>query len=247
MLPHTCYLVCTTHRTGSVLLCEALRDTQLAGAPDEYLWNGGRYTYAARWDAAAPDDYLAHLFARTTSANGVFGAKLMGDHLSEVATWLRGRPGLAGLSPAGLWPAAFPNVHYVWLTRRDKVRQAVSIHRAVQTQQWVQTAGDAPPPAERPTYDFAAIDWWRRHIAAQEAEWRCFFERAGVAPLSLAYEEFIMAYEATAAAVLDYLGVPAPQPLALPAPRPRRQADALSEQWVQQFRREAAQQAIGDL
>ena len=42
MLPHTCYLVCTTHRTGSVLLCEALRDTQLAGAPDEYLWNGGR-------------------------------------------------------------------------------------------------------------------------------------------------------------------------------------------------------------
>ena len=247
MPPHTCYLICTTHRTGSNLLCAALRDTQLAGAPDEYLWNGGRHDFAARWQSTAPDDYLAHLFARTTSANGVFGAKIMGEHLPEFAAWLSDRPGLAGLEPSDVLPAVFPNLHYIRLTRQDKVRQAVSMHRAVQTQQWAWSASDASPPSEQPTYNFAAIDWWRQHLAAQEAEWQRFFERAGVAPLSLVYEEFVVAYEATTAAILDYLGVPTPQPLTLSAPRLCRQADELSEQWVRQFCREAAEQAKGEL
>ncbi|MBA2364790.1 MAG: hypothetical protein H0V86_14810, partial [Chloroflexia bacterium] len=40
MHPHTSYLICGTPRSGSFLLCEALKNTGLAGMPEEYFWRG---------------------------------------------------------------------------------------------------------------------------------------------------------------------------------------------------------------
>ena len=37
MKPMLSYLVCATQRSGSTLLCELLRATEVAGVPDEYF------------------------------------------------------------------------------------------------------------------------------------------------------------------------------------------------------------------
>ncbi|MCP4417029.1 MAG: hypothetical protein GY805_10425 [Chloroflexi bacterium] len=37
IIPAISYLICATPRSGSTLLCEALRNTNLAGNPDEYF------------------------------------------------------------------------------------------------------------------------------------------------------------------------------------------------------------------
>jgi LPS sulfotransferase NodH len=37
MQPHTSYLICAATRSGSFLLCEALKTTGLAGQPEEYF------------------------------------------------------------------------------------------------------------------------------------------------------------------------------------------------------------------
>ena len=37
MRPHSSYIVCATQRSGSTLLCEILKNTYLAGYPEEYF------------------------------------------------------------------------------------------------------------------------------------------------------------------------------------------------------------------
>ena len=41
------YLVCATQRSGSTLLCELLKGTEVAGVPDEYFEELRRYTMLA--------------------------------------------------------------------------------------------------------------------------------------------------------------------------------------------------------
>ena len=36
------YLICGIPRSGSFLLCEALKNTGIAGVPEEYYWHGGK-------------------------------------------------------------------------------------------------------------------------------------------------------------------------------------------------------------
>ena len=45
-------------------------------------------------------------------------------------------PERRGLSLAEHLDSLFPNLRYVWVTRRDKVRQAVSLVKARQSTQW---------------------------------------------------------------------------------------------------------------
>jgi LPS sulfotransferase NodH len=49
MRPHTSYLVCATPRSGSFLLCEALKNTALAGQPEEYFWRDDEPAWKERW------------------------------------------------------------------------------------------------------------------------------------------------------------------------------------------------------
>ena len=83
-------------------------------------------------DPGAPDpgDPIPRALADGTTDNGVFAAKLMWTHLLDLAERL-GRP-----ADAALLREHFPDPRYVHVTRRDKVAQAVSLWRAVQTRAW---------------------------------------------------------------------------------------------------------------
>src|SRR5262249_42563360 len=73
------YLVCSSDRTGSSLLCFALWRTQMAGRPFEYLQPAVIAAYRRRIGTprfATPLEYLRLLYARRTTPNGVFGLKL---------------------------------------------------------------------------------------------------------------------------------------------------------------------------
>jgi len=56
--PHTSYLICATPRSGSFLLCETLKDTGLAGNPEEYFWRDDEPAWTARWGTETYLDYL---------------------------------------------------------------------------------------------------------------------------------------------------------------------------------------------
>jgi LPS sulfotransferase NodH len=178
--------------------------------------------------------YLAWAREQGTTANGVFGAKLMWGYLDDFATLLRGiGETWEGLGVRDALRNAFPHLRFVRITRRDKVRQAVSLWKAVQTTAW--RAGTTAHPAQDPVYDERALRHLVHQLEDHDRSWGEWFDRTGEQPLSVTYEELAAAHEPVVRRVLEHLGIEPPDPLELGAPRLAVQADARSEEWVARF------------
>ena len=188
------------------------------------------------WHPDTYDQYLAWALKEGTTPNGVFGAKLMWGYLGDFAELLRGIDGNAGRSLPDLLSRSLPGLRYVQITRRDKVRQAVSLWKAVQTQAWRRDAGaDArlrDGRAPEPVFSFRAINYLVRLLSAHDASWDAYFLGLGYEPLKVTYEELAESTDAVVRSVLDHLGIVAPDDLQIGAPRLSVQADGVSEQWV---------------
>ncbi len=122
----------------------------------------------------------------------MFGAKLMWGYLGDFAELLRGIEGMAGRPLPELLARAFPGLRYVQITRQDKVRQAVSLWKAVQTQAWRAEAGEGEHGAAaalEPVFSFRAINYLVRLLTAHDASWDAYFLGLGYESLKVTYEE----------------------------------------------------------
>jgi LPS sulfotransferase NodH len=226
------YVICTTPRTGSNFLCEVLQATGIAGRPDEYF--SSPPAGHERWSADEYRQYVEQITRTGTTPNGVFGVKLMWSELGEVLPRLAAMVGGDEASPPDILAAAFPSLRYVWLTRRDRVRQGISFYRALATQRWRSTDPGSRADTEVP-FDFQAIDSLIRTSVADDEAWRQFFQQHGIRPLPIVYEDLEHEPESVARQILSYLGLDLPTRPFPPSWRHQRQADALTEAWVQQY------------
>ena len=227
--PRVSYMVCALPRTGSSLLCELLAATRLAGAPTEFFEPNQWPEFARRWGADTLDAYMREMLARKTTPNGVFGLKILYPQLVDA---------LGDTSPGEV----FPNLRYVYVTRHDHLRQAVSFARAIQTDRW---ASDNPPPDVEPVYDAAQIEELLAWIEREEGQWEALFEREQVRPLRISYEDFVTAMDQSLADVLRFLDVEVPPGFQPPEPTLARQADDVTEDWVRRYRSTAASSERG--
>jgi len=230
---------------------EALASTGRPPRPEEYLSGAGDpEALALVAGAAAPEpppysslagvasyaEHLERVRRWGTTPNGIFGAKLMWDHVGRLCTLAAGLA--ARRDPLGLLGELFDGPSYVWVRRADVVRQAVSLWRALQTQAWRKDrSGDAGGPS--PQYSFPAL----RHLVARlrehDAGWRELFAAPGVPPLlELSYEELTADLPGAIRRTLEHVGAPIADAPALPAMR--RQADDLSETWVAAYASDSA-------
>jgi LPS sulfotransferase NodH len=126
----------------------------------------------------------------------------------------------------------------VFVSRSDKVRQAVSLWRALQTLVWRKDndlGAVEQPPEQRSVYSFDAIDHLLDQLRRHEDAWRGFFFSIGQRPLSLYYEDIAGDLEGTVGRVLQELRIgPTAGPL-LARESLSRQSDELSESWVQSY------------
>jgi trehalose 2-sulfotransferase len=238
-------LVCATPRSGSTLLCALLDGTGVAGRPREFferLAHSGLPRQPREYFDGVGDPKLLELLAPTdpgtrdpgdpippahaegTTANGVFAAKLMWTHLLDLAERLGRRP------DAALLRERFPDPRYVHVTRGDKVAQAVSLWRAVQTRAW--RAGEVTENGNA-VYHAGAIGYLAGQLSDHDDAWRTWFSANGVEPLTIVYEELAGDTHAATSAVLDHLGV---GPAEVPDPPLRRQGDDRSARWVERYR-----------
>jgi trehalose 2-sulfotransferase len=270
MRPHSSYIICATQRSGSTLLCEILKNTHLAGYPEEYfdaLKSTGVPQRPLEYFPGVTDEALLNIFKernhpdeeqrqpppgmsfesyvdaiieRCTSANGVFGTKLMWNYFPDFISKLRDIPRCHDLCSApALLAAVFPNPHYIFVIRRDKLGQAVSLWKGLQT--WVWRAEDAPAvDGEKQTtgelaFHFGAINHLVRHLEQNEQAWQSFFADHHIQPFTIVFEDFITAQEETTREVLRFLGVSVPPGSIFVPPRMHRQADKVSAAWIQQY------------
>lgn len=223
--PRLSYLVCATPRTGSSLLCEVFRRTGLAGHPEEFFQPQAARTLAGRWGCADPAGYLAELFDRTVTPNGVFGAKIMAWNVEDLLGWLRRLPGADREGPLATLSAALPNLRFVWISRRDRTAQAVSWLRALHTGHWSSLTERLPLAVPEPRLEPADIARQREQIGRFERMWRDLFEGAGVRPVRVFYEDLADDQEGTVSQILTELGIKVPADLRLGPGWLQRQSD----------------------
>ena len=243
MPPKRSLVICTSPRTGSWLLSAALRSTGRAGRPEEYLGDDGVRFYAERWKLAhvpSPREHLDRVLEAGTTGNGVFGVKVHWYQVEQVQRmfWeLSAEPG-AFLE---LLPVHLPNPVFVLLTRKDKLRQAISWYRATRTSVW--WALTEPDGSVRRSWGvnemkaLSAPDLEQIHrllhlVVEHECNWRAIFARAGVRPLELTYEQLDRDVGEGVRQVLDLLGEPAVTPA---APRLHRLADDVTDEWAHRY------------
>ena len=97
-------------------------------------------------------------------------------------------------------------IRYLYLRRRDVIRQAVSAHVARWSGRWFRYAGD--PEAGEVPYDFEAIRTFHRKFELGYAALDRVFAQ-GTEPLVVEYEELVDRPGAVVARVAEFLGVAA--------------------------------------
>jgi LPS sulfotransferase NodH len=231
------------------MLCEALKLTGVAGRPGEFFDPQDMALCASRWGVSNYTDNFTDYFIKAiehgTTPNGVFGAKVMWGYFKKFAMRLRTVSGCESVGLPELVTESFPNLHYIWITRRDKIRQAISFSRAIQSDIWSSTTDPLPEMMRAATFDFEEIENLRRRLQDHDEKWRRYFDQCGAEPLTVVYEDFTTAYEATAIEILNYLSVEAPEVIPFEARSMRRQADTISEEWVERYSHETRRRAHG--
>jgi LPS sulfotransferase NodH len=226
------YLICTTPRSGSNFLCEVLRSTGVAGRPDEYFWNPA--LWQEPWDTPKLMAYVREVREIGTTPNGVFGAKLMWHYLGDLLPRLAAIADLRDTDPLAILSATFPNLRYIQLTRRDKVRQGISWYRAWKTHAWRST--DRHPGADaEPAFNYSEISSLVEQAIVGDQSWQELFQQHGIEPLVITYEDLAAAPTQTALRILDHLDLPRPAAPWPPSWQHQRQSDAVTDAWVRQY------------
>jgi LPS sulfotransferase NodH len=235
------YLICGTPRTGSTLLCDLLRSTEIAGRPESYFRLPDEQAWADRWRlprnrAGAFDyaDYVRAAVVAGSSGNGVFGARVMWGTLAEIVTKVGTvHPDLAG-ADLELLTRAFGRTRFVHLRRDDTVAQAVSWARAEQTHFWQD--GDAALPGYEARFDFEQIQTLVKTIDEHNAAWRDWFAGFDLEPYPVYCEDLTTDPAGVTRAILNFLGLHLSAADQAIVPRHRRQADQLNHDWIARYR-----------
>jgi len=242
--PAVTYLICTNPRSGSWLLSEGLAATLLAGNPREWFNVLEEQQHRARWRMDSPTDlpypgYLNLARAQSTTSNGISGIKLHYYQLAELPGRMEAIDGLRDLTADELMRRLFPGARYIWLTRRDKARQAISYLLAASTDEWWAidgaTSGTHAASTAEPGFDPNAIARLERAFTDRDSDWQAFFARNDITPLVIHYEDLAQEYRHTIASVLDWLGVPNADTVDIPPTRLKRQSNVRNEDWLTRY------------
>lgn len=241
------YVIASVPRSGSTLLCRMLWDTGGAGAPKEYLnpmqlrdWEvrlgktwarrvghalaGGRAAGLVRgrgWSEARLLEHLERVRSRRTDPTGWFGLKIHRHHFEGWFT-SRGWDAESILRPD----------RWIRIRREDRVAQAVSWARALQTGRWASHQRASLPALYRPRQ----IERLALEIDRQEACWDEYFAGAGRTPLCLTYEQLVGDFEGTIRRVLAHLEVSGAAEARVAEPALRSQTDSVNADWIERYR-----------
>ncbi len=170
--PRLNYLICFTNRSGSTLLSNTLARTGLMGTPGE-MFNPEPLTSARqKFGLNSFEDYL-NFKIETSSKNRVFGAKVGTHHLAYLAQ-------------QGYLTTHVNKPKFIYVTRKNKVMQAISLYLAWETGAWT---SKAPAIETMPVYNAKKIAQQLNSIISTEAQFEAFFAAHRIKPLRLHYED----------------------------------------------------------
>lgn len=229
--PSLSYMVCSTPRSGSNLLCELAIQTGRLGIPDENLGKAPvMREFAERHGLlrASSIEIVRRFIETTQTQNGVFGFKA---HLAYFEA-LRREVSISEV---------LPQLKHIYLDRRDNLMQAISLTRAIVTRHWSTLHSSTNA---KPSYSADGICASLRSLLADKAQWETYFALAGVSPLRILYEDLVEDPNREFSRISETFGIDLP-PVAINAVALRIQRDAESEDWRARLIEDARPQFVG--
>jgi trehalose 2-sulfotransferase len=177
------YLLCITPCSGSSMLADVLAKTGSVGMALEHF--SAENASAPEWMANCVDlnDFLAAL--ERAAPDGYFGIK---------GTLFQMFP----LISEGVFAGPGCIFKHIYLTRRDQLGQAISLARAVKTNEW--HSHDKPAPD--PELSIESVLSFLRYLRKMEADWETVFTALQLKPLRVCYEDLV----ANAAGIFGQIG-----------------------------------------
>ena len=217
--PDQTVIMATTPRSGSTLLSGLLDSTGLLRRTAEYFNDREiqRWTGKAR---ASIKEKLLTIEQQSRTDGNLISMKLFPPEMLTVLDH-------------GLPDTAFRNIRFIYLQRQDVLGQALSLARALQTDQW-NSVGFGPKVGAE--YDETAIREAINRVVTHNAWWQSYLATQNVPLIRLTYEE-VEAHPADAvASVVRFLGFdPAQYPVRLEKIALRKQRDETTEEWRRRF------------
>ncbi len=241
MQPKKSYRIWFSQRNGSTLLCKGLEQTGIAGIPGEYFNVMESDTLCEKYGVQTYDELKNKLWELGMSANGVFGIKhsMYAERYDKIFEEIRKlRRMSAEVNEEELLSDIFPNCKHIYLTRRNKIRQAVSWWKAIKDNVWhLESGEEKTDDAEfyERHYDFAALSHLFKEATLRECAMQAYFSQYNIQPLTLVYEDFSDNFEDTIRQIVDYLGIEYDE-LHIGNKFYKKTANSNSEKWVQRFR-----------
>ncbi|MEX1110142.1 MAG: Stf0 family sulfotransferase [Dongiaceae bacterium] len=221
------YLVLSQARTGGTFLCEALGRSGMAGVPSEYLNPAAIKAMAKRLGATGGmtlPKLMQELERRRTTPNGIFGLHL---HLEQL------RKPLQTEERTARWLQRFDRI--ILLVRRNKLAQAVSLDRALQTNNWFRsTDNNENQTATSLDVRPSSLAGHLMRLFEQETIMRRYAAALGRPVLEIDYESLDSDFAGLWPRVTEFLDLK-PIPVAAVMPDLERMRDASSDAIAERF------------
>lgn len=244
MDPKISYIIWFTPRTGSTHFCDLLTQSGVAGNPGEFFNKDEKVSLLNHYGHANYSELKSHLWKIGGSVNGVMGMK----YSLNTSSYLPISEELQRLQNISAdhyldWNVLkdlFPECKHIYLSRRHKIRVAVSWWKAIVDNQWHLKSGESRKQNEdyyRDKFNLDALEYLLKENAVREVAMQDFFDHNQITPLTIMYEDLISQPQGSVQMVLDYLGLEVPD-LSNIKNTFRRTSDEISEAWVTRFRGE---------
>src|SRR5687768_1149253 len=183
MDPKLSYTIWFTQRTGSTLLCTTLESTGIAGKPRE--WFNCPPDLLTTFKKGSHAELQEYLYKLGSTENGVFAINhsFYEPHFSQLIETLRKFPACpqGEMKRTDVWKQVFPNHRHIFMTRRNKVRLAVSWWRAIQSGEWHMPVDEPRKPVDiSNAYSYDAINHLYNECSMREAGIQEFFAEGGI-------------------------------------------------------------------
>ncbi len=192
------YCILSSQRSGSTLVARMLSSTREAGDPLEYF--SLRLLQLGRTQSGnqllTPFEFLRLMELRRTSMNGIFGMKL---HYEQML-----RAFQSDIPNRNMINFLQSHQHLLWIRRRDRLRQAISLAVATHTNSWSSEEPQTANPGSITCFDCIRS---LQAISFQDLGWEHLIRVAKLRVNIIWYEDLISEYEKTCRLILRHLNL----------------------------------------
>lgn len=209
------FIICTTQRSGSTLLCETIRYQDQLGLPEENLiyYNlpiEQLDDFRIKLKNTSLANALQKLIPHTSSSNNISSIKLMMSTLDKILQENE-KNTLDSNNVYNIFKENYNNPKFVFLKRRNKIKQAISQAYLLKTNiSHTFTKEESLKLKEikkNIELSISEIIYRFEYILKEELKWKLFFLNNKINPQIIYYEDFLKNKKITLNSLAKFLDI----------------------------------------